>query len=79
MPCWQALTCLIVWGNVMYGLIDIQRDMDDSAKAGLQEAANLESERKKAKEAIKAQQKQTNMQMAGSFAGTLATLGILLL
>lgn len=40
----------------MYGLVDIQRDLDGSATNGIQHAAALEQNRKSAKDAMKAQE-----------------------
>lgn len=41
----------------MYGLVDIQRSIDDSAKQGIRSAAQLEQNRDASNDALKAQDK----------------------
>jgi|TARA_R110002033_G_scaffold170862_2_gene214588 hypothetical protein len=41
----------------MYGLVDIQRSIDDSAKQGIRNAAQLEQNREASNDALKAQDK----------------------
>ena len=41
----------------MYGLVDIQQSIDDSAKQGIRNAAQLEQNREASNDALKAQDK----------------------
>lgn len=49
----------------MYGLIDIQRNLNDSANKGLEHTANLERNREMAGDQLRAQKKQNQMSAAG--------------
>ena len=57
----------------MYGLIDIQRNLNDSANKGLEHTANMERNREMAGDQLRAQKKQNQM----SGAGTGAALGFM--
>ena len=57
----------------MYGLIDIQRNLNDSANKGLEHTANMERNREMAGDQLRAQKKQNQM----SAAGTGAAMGFM--
>lgn len=59
----------------MYGLIDIQRNLNDSANKGLEHTANMERNREMAGDQLRAQRKQNQM----SGAGTGAAIGTMIM
>lgn len=60
----------------MYGLVDIQRNLDDNAKKGIQHAAGLEKNRKQANDQMKAQKQINKKNSIAQGAGTGAAIGM---
>lgn len=59
-----------------YGLVDIQRSLDNSAKLGLKDAANLEKQREQAWEQIEQADDASLKSSVGMGIGTGATIGM---